>query len=92
MTSINVGIDLEGNNIFGVNDGLQNFFNTGFLGAIISTIVAWRIIASSFPIAFLSNPLIYLIIICVSRICFVACVLARYQKPIVNYQPDKIYL
>jgi Silicon transporter len=100
ITSINVDIDLEGNNIFGVSDGLQNFFNTGLLGAIITTIVAslmWRIIASSFPIAFLSNPLIYLIIrLCLflekSGICSAAWVLARYHKPIVNYQPDEVHL
>merc|ERR1711981_1538171 len=55
-------------NVFGVSDSLQNFFDTGLLGAVILTIVgslAWRIIASSFPLAFMSNPLIYIII----RIC-----------------------
>jgi Silicon transporter len=87
-------------NIFGVSDGVQTFFNTGLLGALITTIVAslaWRVIASSFPIAFLSNPLVYIIIrICLlleaSGICSSAWVLARYHKPIVNYQPDSVHL
>jgi len=87
-------------NIFGVSDGLQNFFNTGLLGAVITTIVAslaWRIIASSFPVAFLSNPLVYLIIrLCLllekSGICSAAWVLARYHKPLVNYQLDEVHL
>jgi hypothetical protein len=41
-------------NIFGVSDGLQSFFNTGLLRAVIMTIVAslaWHIIASAFPAA-----------------------------------------
>jgi hypothetical protein len=62
---IEVGVD---DNIFGVSDGLQSFFNTGLLGALVMTIVAslaWRIIASSFPVAFLLNPLIYLTL----RVC-----------------------
>ena len=89
-----------GENIFGVSDGLQNFFNTGLLGAVITTIVAslaWRIIASSFPLAFLSNPLIYLIIrLCLfleaSGLCSASWVLGRWNKLIVGYQPDEVYL
>jgi MFS family permease len=87
-------------NIFGVSDGLQEFFNTGLLGALITTIVAsliWRIIASSFPLAFLSNPLIYLIIrICLvleaTGVCSAAWVLGRWNKLLVSYQPDEVYL
>ena len=69
ITAINV--DLEtGTNIFGVSDNLLNFFNTGLLGAVITTIIAsliWRIIASSYPVAFLSNPVPYVLI----RICLI---------------------
>jgi silicon transporter len=98
ITTLDIGQDEA--NIFGVSDGLQEFFNTGLLGAVITTIVAslmWRIIASSFPIAFLSNPLIYLIIrLCLllekSGVCSAAWVLARYHKPIINYQPDEVHL
>ena len=57
-------------NIFSVSDGFQAFLNSGLTGAVITTIIgslAWRIIASSFPLAFLSNPHIYVII----RICLI---------------------
>jgi silicon transporter len=94
---IEVGVD---ENIFGVSDGIQEFFNTGLLGALITTIVAslaWRIIASSFPLAFLSNPLIYLIIrLCLlleaSGLCSAAWVFGRWNKLIADYQPDDVYL
>jgi Silicon transporter len=98
ITTLNVVVG-DGN-IFGVSDGLQSFFNTGLLGAVITTIVAslaWRIIASSFPVAFLSNPLIYLIIrLCLileaSGVCSAAWVLGRFNKLLVGYQPDEVYL
>ncbi len=64
ITTLDVNDDET--NIFGVSDALQEFFNTGVLGSIITMIVAslaWRIVASSFPIAFLSNSLINLIIL-----------------------------
>ena len=93
---ITVGED----NIFGVSDGVQEFFNTGLLGAVITTIIAsliWRIIASSFPIVFLSNPLIYVIIrLCLlleaSGVCSSSWILARYHKPMLNFQPDEVHL
>ena len=99
ITTVQVTVG-EGNNVFGVSDGVQEFFNTGLLGAIITTIIAsliWRIIASSFPLAFLSNPLIYVIIrVCLlveqSGICSAAWVLARYHKPLMKYQPDEVHL
>jgi len=86
--------------IFGVSEGLQAFFNTGLLGALITTIVGslmWRIVASSFSLAFLSNPLIYLIIrLCLileaSGLCSAAWVTARFQKIAMGYQPDGVYL
>ena len=99
ITTLNV-VPGEGQNIFGVSDSIQNFFNTGLLGAVITTIVgslAWRIIASSFPVAFLSNPLVYLIIrLCLlleaSGICSAAWVMGRFNKLLVGYQPDSVYL
>jgi hypothetical protein len=98
ITTLNVVVG-QGN-IFGVSDGLQNFFNTGLLGAIITTLVgslAWRIIASSFPIAFLSNPLVYLIIrLCLvleaTGICSASWLLALIHKDIVNYQLDEVFI
>jgi hypothetical protein len=99
VTTLNIEIGVD-ENIFGVSDGVQNFFNTGLLGAVITTIVAslaWRIVASSFPVAFLSNPLIYLIIrMCLlleaSGLCSAAWVTAHYHKRLANYQPDEVYL
>jgi hypothetical protein len=87
-------------NVLGFSDGFQQFLNTGLLGAIITTIVAslaWRIIASSFPIAFLSNPLVYLIIrLCLileaSGVCSAAWLLALIHKQIVGFQPNEVYI
>merc|ERR1712176_449346 len=46
IITIDVDIDTENaNNIWGLGDGAQSFFNTGILGAIITTLVAslaWR--------------------------------------------------
>ena len=90
----------EGNNIFGVSDGAQAFFNTGLLGAVITTIVgslAWRIIAATFPVAFLSNPLIYIILrLCLlieaSGVCSAAWLLALINRQIFGYQDDQVYI
>ena len=90
----------EETNVFGVDDSIQNFFDTGLLGAVITTIVAslaWRVVASSFPLAFLSNPLINIIIrLCLlleaSGICGAAWMLGRFNKILVGYQPDDVYL
>jgi hypothetical protein len=51
-------------NIFGVSDGIQALFDTGLLGALITTIVAsimWQLVASAFPMAFLSTPVTYVL-------------------------------
>ncbi|GAX19064.1 hypothetical protein FisN_8Hh290 [Fistulifera solaris] len=93
-------VEEGGTTIFGVSAGVQNFFDTGLLGAVITTIIgslAWRIIASAFPVAFLSNPLIYLIIrLCLvleaSGICSAAWVLARLHRKVAGYKPDVSYL
>lgn len=90
----------KGDNLFGVSDGVQAFFNLGLLGAIITTIVAslaWRIVASSFPVAFLSNPLAYVVIrVCLvleaSGVCSAAWLLALIHKQIIGYQLDEVYI
>jgi hypothetical protein len=99
ITTLDVDVG-EGQNIFGVSDGMQSFFNTGLLGAVITTIVgslAWRIIAASFPVAFLSNPLIYLILrLCLaveaSGVCSAAWLLALVNRQIAGLQPDETYI
>merc|ERR1712228_300397 len=48
--------------IFGVPESVQEFFNTGLLGALVTTIVGsitWQLAASAFPLTFVSNPLVY---------------------------------
>ena len=87
-------------NIFGVSDGLQNFFNTGLLGAIITTIlgsISWQLVASAFPIAMLSNPFTYIFLnICLgleaTGIASGAWVLAAIHKKIAGFQRDEVYI
>jgi len=87
-------------NIWGVSDGLQNFFNTGLLGAFIVTTVGsivWQLVASAFPIAFLSNPLVYVFLRwCLflewTGICSGAWVLAWIHKKIAGFQRDEVYI
>jgi hypothetical protein len=86
--------------LFGVPDGMQLFFNTGLHGALITTIVAsitWQFVASAFPIAFLSNPLVYFFLrICLlleaTGICSRAWVLANIHKAIAGFQVDEVYI
>jgi len=92
--------DDERDTVLGVPSAVQDLFQTGLLGALITTIVgslAWRVVASSFPLAFLSNPLIYLIIrLCLlleaSSVCTAAWILAALHKHGVGLQNDSIYL
>ena len=89
-----------GNNIFGVSDGLQVFFNTGLLGAIITTIFSsliWRIVASDFPILFLNNfGALAIFRLCLllemSGICSSAWICARLHNVVAKYQSDSKYL
>merc|ERR1712151_536348 len=72
-----VSIPEGGSNIFDVSDGLQQFFNTGLLGALITTIVAsiaWQLAAAAFPLAFLANPFTYI------------------QKKLNGWQRDEVYI
>ena len=52
----------------GLPDGMQDFLNFGFQGALITTIlgsISWQLVADAFPIAFLSNPVTYYLLRCV---------------------------
>jgi Silicon transporter len=99
ITTIAVDIGAE-ENIFGVQNWVQAFFNTGILGALITTIVgslAFRIIASSFPVPFLSNPMIYVILrVCLfieaSGVCSAAWLLGLINKQVVGFQEDEVYI
>jgi len=99
VTSLNVEPG-NGNNIFGVSDAAQTFFNMGFLGAVITTIlgsITWQLVASAFPLAFLSNPMVYVFL----RICLFleatgiasgAWVLAGLHKRVAGFQRDEVYI
>ena len=99
VTSLNIDSEVD-DNIFGVSDPIQNFFNLGFLGALITTIVAsiaWQLVASAFPIAFLSNPFTYILLrICLfleaTGLCNGAYVIAWIHKKIAGFQRDEVYI
>jgi silicon transporter len=99
VTTIDVNID-EDDNIFGVSDAAQRFFNTGLLGALITTIVAslsWQLVASTFPVAFLSNYMVYMLLrFCLlleaTGICSASWVLAWIQKKVFRFQKDEAYI
>eukprot|EP01083_Nonionella_stella_P150630 480183_1 len=90
----------DGETIFGVSAGLQSFFELGFLGALITTILAsisWQLVASAFPIAFLSNPLTYILLrVCLileaTGLCQAAWVMAAIHKKIAGFQRDEVYI
>merc|ERR1712037_1012011 len=98
-TSLNIDPTSD-DTIFGVSEGVQKFFNTGLLGALITTIVAsiaWQLVASAFPLAFLANPITYIFLrICLlfeaSGICHGAWVLAAIQKKAWGFQRDEVYI
>jgi silicon transporter len=87
-------------NVFGVPNAVQEFFNTGLLGALITTIIAsimWQLAASAFPMAFLSSPITYvLLVICLgleaTGICNGAWVIAGIHKKIAGFQKDEVYV
>jgi len=90
----------EGEPIFGLPSAAQGFFSTGLQGAVITTVLAsvsWQLVASAFPIAFLSNPLTYALLRwCLflesTGICNGAWVLAAIHKKIAGFQRDEAYI
>jgi silicon transporter len=92
-----IGVD---ENIFGVSDPIQKLFNLGFLGALITTILAsisWQLVASAFPVQFLSNPLVYVLLkialaLEATGICAGAWFLAIIHKKIAGFQRDEVYV
>merc|ERR1712045_939961 len=87
-------------NIFDAPTGLQNLYNTGLLGAFIVTIIAsisWQLVASAFPIAFLSSPITYILLRwCLflesTGICRGAWVIAAVHRKISGFQRDEVYI
>merc|ERR1719272_2821942 len=83
-----------------VSDITQKFFETGLLGALITTIVAsiaWQLIASAFPMAFLSTPVTYVLLrFCLglewTGLCQGSWVVARIHRKIVKFKRDEVYI
>ncbi|CAK0879257.1 unnamed protein product [Prorocentrum cordatum] len=79
---------------------MQDFFNTGLLGAIITTTVGsiiWQLVASVFPVAFMHNPLVYVLLrICLflefTGVCSGAWVLASCHKYMARLRRDEFIL
>merc|ERR1719356_1172348 len=93
-------IDDGETNVLGLPDGVQEFLNLGFQGALITTIlgsISWQLVAGAFPVAFLSNPVTYILLrICLflegTGICNGAWVLAGIHKSIAGFQRDEVYI
>merc|ERR1712194_790811 len=87
-------------NIFGYDDSVQTFFETGLLGALITTIVAsimWQLVASAFPMAFLSNPLTYVLLRwCLflewTGLCQGSWVFAMILRKAIGYKRDEVFI
>lgn len=100
VTTLSVDTKAGDETIFGVPTAMQTFFNTGLLGAIITTTIgsiSWQLVASVFPVAFLRNPLVYILLrICLllesTGICSGAWVLASIHKYLAGFRRDEIYL
>ncbi|KAL7560747.1 hypothetical protein ACA910_005319 [Epithemia clementina (nom. ined.)] len=98
ITSMDV--DDGESNVLGVSTGVQEFFNTGLLAALVTTIVAsiaWQLVASAFPLAFLSTPVTYILLrICLfleaTGICQSVWVLAAIHKQLAGFQRDEVYV
>jgi hypothetical protein len=91
VTPLNI-VPGQGNNIYGVSDGFQAFLNLGFMGALIR-----QLVASAFPLGFLSNHMVYVFL----RICLGlegtgllkgAWVLAAIQAKVAGFQHDEVYI
>lgn len=99
VCTLNVEVG-TGENVLGVSDGFQSFLNTGLLAALITTIIgsiAWQLVASAFPIAFLSNPVVYFFLRwCLflesTGICSGAWVLARIAEKVTGWKTDVHYV
>jgi len=87
-------------NIFGVSNGLQAFFKTGLLGAFITTTIAsiaWQLVASAFPMAFMSSPIGFILLkFCLflewTGLCQGSWVVALVQRRIIGYKRDEVYI
>mmetsp|Transcript_5005 Transcript_5005/g.7509 ORF Transcript_5005/g.7509 Transcript_5005/m.7509 type:complete len:539 (-) Transcript_5005:137-1753(-) len=104
ILSIQVDLDAEDHttddNIFGVPDAMQKFLGMGFLGAILTTILAsitWQLVAGAFPLTFLSFPLVFILLNCAlaleaTGICHASWFFSLIHKKVAGFQADEVYV
>jgi len=99
VTTLDVPVG-EGENIFGVSDGVQAFLNSGLHAALLMTVLGsstWKLAASAYPVAFVNTPFTYVLLylglfLDWIGICSGAWILARIEKRIMNLQLDETYV
>ena len=99
ITTLDVPIGQD-ENIWGVSDSVQKLFNMGILGAIIATVLAslmWRVLASAYPLAFLSLPVSKpLIAVCLwaegTGVINISWALAALHRRVAGMRTDEYYL
>ena len=87
-------------NIFGMPDSMQKFLSMGFLGAILTTVLAsitWQLVAGAFPLTFLSFPLVYILLMCAlflewTGLCHASWFFGMIHKRIAGFQLDEVYV
>lgn len=100
VTSFDIDPGAGDATLWGMPAWAQVILNTGFLGALVTTIlasIAWQLVASAFPIAFLSNPFTYVLLrLCLALkatgICNGAYVIAWIHRKIAGFQRDEVYI
>ena len=100
VARVSVKMAENAGNLFGVKDGIQALFDSGLLGALFFTIVgsiSWQLVAAAFPIAFMSNPVTYILLrialaIEFTGVCNGAWVLAAIDVKVRGFQRDEAYL
>merc|ERR1719410_2303551 len=88
VTTINTKIGVD-ENIFGVPDAVQEFFNLGSF--------SWQLVAGAFPLAFLSNPLVFILLNAAlaleyTGVCHAAWFFGIIHKKISGFQLDEVYV
>jgi len=100
VTSLDVDPGAGDSTLWGIPGWAQIFLNFGFLGALVTTIlasIAWQLVASAFPIAFLSNPFTYVLLrLCLflesTGFCNGSYVIAWIHRKLGGFQRDEVYI
>jgi len=100
LTTLDVDVDSGDETVFGVSRALQQFFNTGLPGAIVTTIlgsIVWQLVASAYPVTFLGSPFVHILLrLCLllenSGICSAAWFLGMLHKKVAGYKYDEHYI